>query len=253
MMSVWSHVGFVLCVALATFAQNTTGFAFGLLLLGLTGLLQLAPVETVANVSSILTLINAFVLLRRRPALAPKLLALILGCSLLGVFAGVELLGLLGAHERDLLQLVLGLTIVLCSFLLVVRSRHLERLSGWLSFSGFAGLSGVMGGLCSSAGPPLVYQLYRQPLAAQVVRDTLIVVFALNALLRLGLQSYAGRLDVSAGYLALEAAPVVFALTWYMRRRPPAIKARTLRIGVFVLLLLAGVSLVMRPLLSIHF
>ncbi|MCX2900984.1 sulfite exporter TauE/SafE family protein [Pseudomonas mandelii] len=252
MLSVWSHVGFLLCVALATFAQNTTGFAFGLLLLGLTGLLQLAPVETVANVSSILTLINAFVLLRRRPALAPKLLAVILGCSLLGVVVGVELLGALGAHERDLLQLVLGSTIVLCSFLLVVQSRHLQQLSGWLSFSGFAGLSGVMGGLFSSAGPPLVYQLYRQPLAAQVVRDTLIVVFALNALLRLGLQGYTGRFEPQAGYLALEAAPVVFALTWYMRRRPPAIKAHTLRMGVFVLLLLAGASLVVRPLLSLH-
>ncbi|QXI11264.1 sulfite exporter TauE/SafE family protein [Pseudomonas zeae] len=253
MMSIWAHVGFLLCVAVATFAQNTTGFAFGLLLLGLTGLLQLAPVETVANVSSFLTLINALVLLRRRPALAPKLLAVILGCSLIGVVVGVELLGLLGAHERDLLQLVLGATIVLCSFLLVVQSRHRQRLSGWLSFSGFAGLSGVMGGLFSSAGPPLVYQLYRQPLATQVVRDTLIVAFAVNALLRLGLLTYSGRFELQAGYLALEAAPVVFALTWYMRRRPPTIKAQTLRIGVFVLLLLAGASLVVRPLRAMHF
>jgi hypothetical protein len=252
-MNIWAHVGFLLCVAVATVAQNTTGFAFGLLLLGLTGLLQLAPVETVANVSSILTLINAFVLLRRWPQLEPKLLAVTLCSSLLGVIIGVELLCLLGRHERDLLQLVLGATIVVCSFLLVVQARHLERLSGWISFSGFAGLSGVMGGLFSSAGPPLVYQLYRQPLAVQVVRDTLIVVFALNALLRLSMQAYIGRLEVQAGYLALEAAPVVFSLSWYMRRRPPAIKAQTLRIGVFVLLLLAGVSLVVRPLLSLHF
>jgi hypothetical protein len=98
-----------------------------------------------------------------------------------------------------------------------------------------------------------VYQLYRQPLAAHVVRDTLIVVFAVNALLRLSLVACTGRFEWQAGYLALEAAPVVFAMTWYMRRRPPAIKAQTLRIGVFVLLLLAGASLVARPLLALHF
>jgi hypothetical protein len=251
MMGVGAHVGFLLCVAVATFAQNTTGFAFGLLLLGLTGLLQLAPVETVANVSSVLTLVNAFVMLRRRPEIAPRLLMLILACSLLGVAGGVELLSLLGTHERDLLQLLLGATIVVCSFLLVVRSRHLERLSGWMSFSCFAGLSGVMGGLFSSAGPPLVYQLYRQPLAAHVVRDTLIVVFAVNAFMRLCLLTYTERFDLQAAYLALEAVPVVFILTWYMRRRPPVMKPHILKIGVFALLLLAGTSLAVQAVMSL--
>lgn len=244
MMGLGDHLGFLLCVALATFAQNTTGFAFGLLLLGLTGLLQLAPVETVANVSSVLTLVNAMILLRRRPQLAPRLMLLILACSLGGVLAGVALLTVLGSHARELLQLLLGGTIVACSFLLVARERHLERLSGWLSFSCFAGLSGVMGGLFSSAGPPLVYQLYRQPLAAHVVRDTLIVVFAVNALLRLGILAGTRRFDLQAGYLALEALPVVLVMTWYMRRRPPSIAPHVLRMGVFGLLLLAGVSLV---------
>jgi hypothetical protein len=251
MMGVGAHLVFLLCVAVATFAQNTTGFAFGLLLLGLTGLLQLAPVETVANVSSVLTLVNALVMLRRRPEIAPRLLMLILACSLLGVAGGVELLSLLGTHERDLLQLLLGATIVVCSFLLVVRSRHLERLSGWMSFSCFAGLSGVMGGLFSSAGPPLVYQLYRQPLAAHVVRDTLIVVFAVNAFMRLCLLTYTQRFDLQAGYLALEAVPVVFLLTWYMRRRPPVMKPQTLKIGVFALLLFAGTSLVGQAVMSL--
>ncbi|MDE1164933.1 MAG: hypothetical protein PW845_05965 [Pseudomonas sp.] len=250
-MALWAHCGFLLCVALATFAQNTTGFAFGLLLLGLTGLLQLAPVETVANVSSVLTLINAFVLLRNRPQLAPRLMALILVCSLAGVGVGVQLLGLLGTHERDLLQLLLGVTIVVCSLLLVVRSRPLAQLSGGLGFSCFAGLSGVMGGLFSSAGPPLVYQLYRQPLATQVVRDTLIVVFAVNALLRLTLMACTQRFDLQAGYLALEALPVVFGLTWYMRRHPPAIAPKALRLGVFALLLLAGASLMVQAINSV--
>jgi hypothetical protein len=253
MMDVWSHAGFLLCVAVATFFQNTTGFAFGLLLLGLTGLLQLAPIETIANTSSILTLFNAYVLLRSRPELAPKLMLLILFFSLLGVMAGTEFLSVLGTHQRDMLQLILGATIVVCSFLLVFRSRPRQRLSGWMSFAGFAALSGLMGGLFSSAGPPLVYQLYRQPLAAQVIRDTLILVFAVNALMRLALMTINQRFDLESGYLALEAAPLVFGLSWYMRRRPPKFKPQILKIGVFLMLLFAGVSLAVKPFLSLCF
>ena len=245
-----AHLGFLLCVALATFAQNATGFAFGLLLLGLTSLLQLAPVETVANVSSVLTLVNACILLRRRPALRLRLLLAVLACSVVGVVAGVELLGVLGQHARNLLQMLLGTTIVLCSLLLVFQAQALPRLSRWPVFSGFALLSGMMGGMFSSAGPPLVYQLYRQPLPAEVVRDTLILVFACNALLRLVLVSASGRFDSAAGYLSLEALPLVLLLTRYMRNNPPKFSPRTLRLGVFALLLLAGASLLGQALLA---
>lgn len=245
-MALWEHFCFVLCVVLATFAQNTTGFAFGLLLLGLTGLMGIASVETVANVSSLLTLANAVVLVRRWPQLAPHLLAIVLGCSLLGVVAGVFFLSVIGAHERELLQLLLGVTIVACSLLLVVRSHARQRISGWVSFSCFAGISGIMGGLFSSAGPPLVYQLYRQPLSVQVIRDTLVVVFAANALARLGAVLLTQRFDQHSAYLALEAMPVVFGLTWFMRLRPPTISPQVLRWIVFALLLLSGVSLIAR-------
>lgn len=245
-MALSEHLSFVLCVALATFAQNTTGFAFGLLLLGLTGMLGIASVETIANVSSLLTLANAMVLVRRWPDFSPRLLALVLGCSLFGVVIGVALLTVLGAHERMLLQLLLGATIVVCSLLLVARTHARERVSSWWSFSCFAGLSGVMGGLFSSAGPPLVYQLYRQPLSVKVVRDTLILVFAVNALARLGVVAATQQFEQQAAYLALEALPVVFGLTWFMRRNPPSISPRLLRWTVFVLLLLSGASLLIR-------
>lgn len=249
-MEIWQHAGFLACVALATFAQNATGFAFGLLLLGLTGMLGLAPMETVANVSSILTLANALVMVRKWPGLPRRLVLLVLGCSLAGVFGGVQLLALLGSHARDLLEVILGSTIILCSFMLVLQSQARQQLSGGFAFAFFASISGVMGGLFSSAGPPLVYQLYRQPLALQVIRDTLIVVFAVNALMRLGVVLATDRFEWQAGYLALEALPVVFGLTWWMRRHPLRISPRSLRLAVFGLLLLAGASLIGKVLMG---
>lgn len=246
----WQHIGFMSCVVVATFAQNATGFAFGLLLLGLTGMLDLAPMETVANVSSILTLANAVVMVRKWPGLPRRLVLLVLACSLAGVVAGVCLLAVLGAHERDLLEIILGITIIVCSFMLILESRGRQQMSGRFGFAFFASISGVMGGLFSSAGPPLVYQLYRQPLAVQVIRDTLIVVFAVNALMRLSVVVATHRFELQAGYLSLEALPIVFLLTWWMRRHPLAISPQVLRLAVFGLLLLAGASLIGKVLLA---
>lgn len=47
------------CVTLATLAHSLTGFAFGLILLGLVATLKLLPLGEVAVVISILTLGNA--------------------------------------------------------------------------------------------------------------------------------------------------------------------------------------------------
>jgi len=62
-MSIYQHLLFLACVALATYAQTMTGFAFGLVLLGLSGVFQLASVSEVANVVSVLSLVNAGVTL----------------------------------------------------------------------------------------------------------------------------------------------------------------------------------------------
>jgi hypothetical protein len=41
-----------------------------------------------------------------------------------------------------------------------------------------------MGGLFSTAGPPLVYHFYRLPLPYRTIRETLVAVFAINAIFR---------------------------------------------------------------------
>ena len=47
---------FMLCVALATYAQNLTGFAFSLILLGLVSVFHVASVHDAANAAMVLTL-----------------------------------------------------------------------------------------------------------------------------------------------------------------------------------------------------
>lgn len=245
------HLLFIACVALATFVQSLTGFAFGLVLLGLVAMLHLVPLAEAANVVTLMVLANAAMIVRAAPGLPARLMLPTFGSSLIGVGLGACLLAWLSDHAIGALRLTLGLAILACSLLLVLRTETGARLSSRPSFAFFGTLSGVMGGVFASAGPPMVFHLYRQPLDRIVVRDTLVLLFAVNALLRLVIVLAQGRFDSAALMLSLEALPVVLAVTWATRRHPPQWSPLTVRRIVFVLLMVAGASLVLPALSSI--
>lgn len=251
-MSFVQHLLFLACVSLASYAQNLTGFAFGLILLGLVTILHLSSLADAANVVSVLVLVNAVLTFGgSRPQLEWRLFAPSLLASLAGVGAGVALLGWINEQQAALLRFALGCAIVVCAFLLVLRTRVNSRTSNLPSFLFFSALSGVMGGLFASAGPPMVYHLYRQPWRPEVIRHSLIVLFAANAVLRLGLVLERGQFSSGALLLTLEALPLVILLTRLARRYPSRWPLAQVRCAVFVLLLLAGLSLVLSPLLAI--
>ncbi|MBS7690639.1 TSUP family transporter [Pseudomonas lalucatii] len=244
-MSVQVHLLFLGCVALATLAQGLTGFAFGLILLGLVANLQVLPLGEVAVVISILTLGNAMGTLGGgRPQLDRGVLMPVLLSSLLGVSLGIWGLGALGDQQIVWLRLLLGVLIVVASLMLVVQSRPRAKLSGQPSFWLAGGLCGLLNGLFSSGGPPIVYHLYRQPLAYEVIRNTLITLFAANAAARLGLVLAQGQLHAATLWLSAEALPLVLLLSWLLRRYPPRLSLRGVRWLVFALMALAGVGLI---------
>jgi len=238
------HLLFLCCVALATYAQTMTGFAFGLVLLGLTGLLSLAPLHEMSNVVNMLTLVNAVVALRGTGAqLDWSLLRTPMIASLVGVAFGVFALEWMSGNTVLLLRGLLGLTILACAILLITSTRPLAQVSSRNSFIRYGLISGVLGGLFSSAGPPMVYHLYRQPLPLPLIRNSLLILFAANALVRLSLVTVQGSLKVSSLWLGLEALPVVVILTWLVRHYASADSVKTVKRMVFVLLLIAGFGL----------
>ncbi|WP_439861963.1 TSUP family transporter [Pseudomonas sp. MBLB4136] len=244
-MSVQEHLLFLACVALATVAQSLTGFAFGLILLGLVAHLQVVPLGEVAVVISILTLGNAMGTLGgAKPQLDRRVLMPLLISSLLGVSLGIWGLGMLVGQQVAWLRLLLGALIVIASLMLVVQSKPRAKLSLQPSFWLAGGLCGLLNGLFSSGGPPIVYHLYRQPLAYEVIRNTLITLFAANAAARLGLVLAQGQLLPATLWLGAEALPLVLLLSWLMRRYPPKLSPRGVRWLVFALMVLAGISLI---------
>lgn len=238
------HLLYLLCVALACTVQNLTGFAFGLVLLGLAALSGVAPLPTLTHVVSVLVLVNAAGLfLRARPQLPRGVMRPTLLASLFGVLAGVLLLQWLARTWLPLLQAMLALTIAVAALDLLLRPQPAARLAPARRFAGFGLLSGLLGGLFSTAGPPLVYHFYRQPLPPQQVRDALLTVFALNALLRLGLMGAGQQLDRSVLWLSLEALPLVWLISRAMAGRPPPLPPTLLRRLVCLLLLGVAASL----------
>jgi uncharacterized protein len=244
-----TYLYFAACVALATWVQNITGFAFALILLGLVSGLQLSSVADAANAASVLSLVNGLVYFRGHRAAPPwRLVRPALGPSVLGVLVGVALLQWLSGHAVHVLRALLGLAIVACAVLLLARRSPLAQVSSPQSFAVAGAVSGVLGGLFSTAGPPLVYHLYRQPLDALLIQRGLLLMFAVGAAVRLLLVGLAGAFSSTALYLSLAAVPVVFVVNAAQRRWPARLDARKTRCWVGGLLVLTGGLLLGREL-----
>jgi uncharacterized membrane protein YfcA len=236
---------FAACAALATMAQNLTGFAFALVLLGLVALFDLVPLADAADASSMLTLVHAAIHFGRN-GLTPqwRVVRPVLWATPVGVAAGVFLLAWLSAGALSTLRGVLGLVIVASAIVLVSNARRRKVASGTAPSAIAGAVSGLMGGLFASPGPPLVYHLYRQPLDPAVVRQCLLLVFAANAALRLLLVGFAGRLSLAAVVLAVAAAPAVAGANLWHERSPRVGEGARLRLLVAALLVATGAILV---------
>lgn len=243
-MSLDTLAGLLLLTGVAAYVQTLTGFAFGLITMGGIGLSGLIALPDAAVLVSVLTLTNAVQILARGwRRVAWPLLALMMAGSLPGLFAGFALLAVLSGERSDWLRLILGLVVIASSLQLLVRTAPRATLSRPGTFVGFGAIAGLMGGLFSTAGPPVVYHLHGQPLRPETIRETLVAVFALNALVRLVLVAGSGTAPPPWLWWGLAAIPVVGVCTYAARRWPPPLPRRVMRLIVVGLLMLSGLAL----------
>lgn len=244
-MSTWQVAAFLASVGVATATQNITGFAMVLVLLGLTGLFELVPLHDAANAATVLSLVNAAVALRAHKHAVdwPLIRSTTLG-TVVGVAAGVALLAWLSANAVIVLRLLLGVVVIACAGIVLLRVEPLARRSPPGAFVLTGLLSGVLGGLFSASGPPLVYQFYRQPLSLHAVRDSLLALLAVTSLLRLVMVVPTGQFSREALVLSVLGAPVVVLVAWWMRRHPPPWQRDAVLRIVCALLVLTGIGLI---------
>lgn len=239
-----THGIFLAFVAGAVYAQAITGFALALILLGLVGATDLVPLPDAVNATTVMGFCTAWMYLYRNKALriertiVPTLIA-----SALSTFVGALLLVWLADSAYQVLRFILGLSIVACALSLWHAAKPLPTLSSPAVFALTGAISGLLAGMFSASGPPLVYLLYRQPKPAAWVRQSLMVIFGLGTALRLFIVVPAGKFSLTALQLALEALPVVFLVTFYAARRPPPLSPRFLKALICVLLIATGLGM----------
>lgn len=239
----WMYVAS--CMAVATYVQALTGFAFSLLFIGLISTFDLVPLDEATNAISVITLIQTAAYFRAnplqkdwkpiRPAIFP---------SILGVLVGVGLLVWLSGHALYLLKYALGAVIVLTALTMLANPVTWPQLSSPQHFQFTGLLSGLMGGLFSTAGPPLVYLLYRQPLPQRVVHQCLFLMFAIGQVVRLAFIALAGNFTWrSLLYIAL-SLPIVLLVQHTNHRFPLNLSSRATTRLAAGLLILAGTGLI---------
>lgn len=228
-------------IVIGTYFQTVTGFGLGIIVIGLTVSLNLVALPVIAAVVSIVTLFNCLVALVGKPLSGDLKTMLVLVIGIIpGVVAGVFLLDQLSESATNILRGLLGVMILAAGLNFMFKPKTLTRRSASASFlfSGFG--SGLTGGLFGMAGPPIVYHLYRQPFSIELVRSTLLMVFACTSASRTAYVYFDGSLSVSILWLSVIAVPLVALVTLIARRYPPPLSNDQLRKTVFGVLMVIG-------------
>lgn len=237
---------FLACVVVASVLQNLTAFAFGLVLLGLVELFGIVPLADATNASMVLAFANslAFFWGDKEP-LPWKQVKHVLWASTLGVAAGLALQVWINANAAHWFRLLLGLAVIVSAANLVLARSVRPQPSPPHSFAFFGALSGVLGGLFATSGPPIVYHMLRQPFDPLQIRRCLILIFAVNNGFRLVLVTATGRFSQLSLLLCCIALPVAFLVTVLCTRYPIRISRTRLLAITSALLCVAGASLVL--------
>lgn len=216
-----------------------------MIIMGLASGTGMVSVTTLASVVSIVTLMNSGVALRGNlhhvpwRATAP-MVAAVLPASVLGVV----LLDYLSSEAADLLQIMLGLVIVYGGLNFAWRPRPVPEVSGTGVFAYYGFLGGLIGGMFGIPGPPLIFQLYRQPMTLAQIRSALIFLNAVIAGARTLFVVAQEQLHMPELVLSAICLPLVALATVAGKRYPPPVSYAAMRRIAFVLLIAMGLVLI---------
>jgi uncharacterized membrane protein YfcA len=242
---------FCCAVVLGSYVQAATGFAMGLVVLAIVAGSRSVDIVTITVVISLLALLNVAFALRGQTAHVERRCWLLLCAGQLpAIWVGLTLLEILAQGAVRLLELILGAFVIAGSLSMLLRPEAQRQLSpAWAWVAGGAA-GGVLGGLFSASGPVMGWFAYRQPLAAEAVRATLLACFAVTTTTRTALVAVDGGLTRDVWAFVALAVPLVLLGTWAGRRFRPQSDAG-LRRSAFVLLLLIGLWIFFRSVRSL--
>ena len=231
----------LVAVAVGSYLQAFTGFALGIVVLAIAVLTHAAPIATLATTITIVALPGITIALARhwrhidRASFFQTLIGLAPGTLL-----GLWLLGKMGEDHTAQLQLLLGGLIVAGGIALFIKPRPHPSRSSPASFVLMGLLGGLMGGMFSIPGPPLIYHYYRQPVSIQAIRTSLLALSGAMSLIRLIMQGLQGGLNAEVMSLGILSIPIAMLASWLYLRFPPQLSDLSMRRGAFALFVAMG-------------
>lgn len=238
-------------IAAGTYIQTATGFGFGLIVMGIGGAFGLLPIADLAFIASTLSLVNGLSGLYGgvwRHAMFRQMLAFLV-VALPMVALGLYWLDQLGQHALDVLQGLLGCVMILVCISSLLRPEPLANPSPTWHFGVSGAFAGVLSGLFSTAGPPISYLMYRQPVELLVIRSTLLSVFLILASFRTGTAMIGGMVTDSMWTVSFIGAPIVLLGTYLSRRYLLSLlPAQAVKRLAMIMLSLSGLILLIKAL-----
>ena len=202
------YVGVALVVAVATCAQVLSGFGFALVAIPLVALLAGAK-SAVVGMALVGPLLTAAVVLRDRGEIRWRTAATFTAAALLGMPAGILVLGRAGDRA---LKAIIGVIVVAAGVALwrglrVPPGRRSELIAGVLS--------GVLATSTGTNGPPLVIVLHSESLEPRQFRGTLSASFLAQGVVALGAFWVSGHVTADAARVAASALPGI-GVGWFL-------------------------------------
>lgn len=217
----------------------------GLIIMAGVTLLGLTEIAFAAAVVSFISLLNAVIALRTGyRQVDVRLVKWILVGLIPAMAVGLLLLEYLSSHAYGALKLMLGIVVVAAGVSMMISPTPFRAQSTGVAFTVCGAMGGLLTGLYSAGGAPLAYFVYRQPIALDVIRFSLLAVFAVSTAIRATMVAATGQLSVEILQVSLLSVPVVVLVTLLSSRYLHLIPDKMVRVIVFLVLMAAGAFLI---------
>jgi len=221
----------------AALLRGFTGFGFGLAAVPLLSL-ALPPAKVVPFVVALQVIVGVGGLRGAARQCDWPAVAMLCPGTVLGIPLG---LALLTALQPDAVRLAIG-GVILASVVLLWRGFRLPPRPSYVIVALIGLSSGVMSGLASMGGPPVIVYLMALSQRAVTVRASTIVYFMFTGTVSLLLMLWRGLIDREIVVWSLASVPVLiagsYAGTWGFRRSRPQHHRITALLTLFVLAIL---------------
>jgi len=232
-------------IFIATYVQTVSGFGLGMVVMGAVTTFDLMTIAASSVIISVVALMNSLFVIKGdfRGVDFPAVRRTCIG-TFPGLLLGLFLLNYLSNEFAQTLQLLLGVTIIVAGVLMLLQPQPLATKSSAGAFVAAGTCSGLLAGMFSIGGPPLIYIFYRQPFDLKTIRLCLLSIFLVSSSGRLVMVGIEGSLSWQILLFGISCMPVVMLASWVGKRFPPPLNITQMRRVAFGLLIVIGGSLI---------